>query len=114
MNKINPNAFALACGISWVIFDVIFLALMIISPHFTLNLFSRLTLINLTTITTIITWGNIILSIIGGFLAGYITGFIFAFIYNTFNKFDETHPSGNKIIPKNDPSNQAEKIQSQA
>ena len=110
MNKINPNAFGLACGIFWVIWDVLFLAFIIISPQFALSLISRLALINLTALTTFLTWGNVILSIVGGFLASYISGFIFAFIYNSFNKFDETHPHGHKIIPQDDTPDSARKI----
>jgi hypothetical protein len=111
MSKLNINAFGLATGIFFVVWDLIFLSLIIISPVTALNFISQLTLIKIAAIVTTVTWGSVLIFFIAGFLTGYIAGAVFAGIYNL--AAGEYHLQNNNLADKtNDSSDLSGEIQS--
>lgn len=109
MSKLNISAFGLATAIFFVIWDLLFLSLAIISPATALNFIAQLTLIKITAIVATVTWGNVLLFLAVGFITGYIAGALFASIYNL--AAGEYHLRDTPADKKNDPPNPAGQIQ---
>jgi hypothetical protein len=109
MSKLNINAFGLATGIFFVVWDLLFLSLIVISPATALNFISQLTLIKISAIVATVTWGSVFLFFVVGFITGYIAGAIFAAIYNL--AAGEYHLNNNNPANKtNDPPNTPKEI----
>lgn len=84
MAKLDPKALGLASGIIWLICYGIALISFLIAPVFMVGFLSKLSHVDLTVFTKVVTLGGVILGIILRFVVGFIGGFIFAVLYNKF------------------------------
>jgi len=85
--KLNVNTVGLTTGIVAGIASIVCAILFWIAPAFTLNLFGSLFHgIDLSKITTTLSFGRFSLGLIVSVILGYLVGALFAFVYNKIAK----------------------------